>query len=279
MSQNKPVLVSSKKAGFTVVEILVIVPIVILTIGAFIAAAVNMTGEVLASRGANTLIYNLNDTLARIEQDIKLSNGFLSTNNITLVAPQGSDNSTAAAFQNVNAAGASLILDSIATTGNPLATTHKIIYSKGTTTCSDTQIDRNEPVPVNIIYFIKNGTLWRRTILPSNYMTNGCDAITQTAAVPWQQPTCAPTISGGLCKTQDTKLMDGMAESTSLSIDYYSTPSSTTPNANATNVSKTNAERLYALQRTNTANITINAKITVAGREINQSGSIKATIP
>ena len=44
---------ATKSFGFTVVELLVIAPIVILTIGAFVATIVNMTGEVLASRGAN----------------------------------------------------------------------------------------------------------------------------------------------------------------------------------------------------------------------------------
>lgn len=279
MSQNRSNMINNKKTGFTVVEVLIIAPIVVLVIGAFITAVVNMTGDVLASRGANDLAYSINDALSRIEQDVKLSNGYLATNNITLVAPQGSDNATAAIFQNATPTGPTLILSSVATTTNPLASTRNIVYSKDTKLCNDTHIDQNEPMPVNIIYFTKNGTLWRRTILPSNYTINGCDAINKVAAMPWQQPTCAPTTSGGLCKTQDTKLVNGLTENTSLVIDYFTNTTTPEPSSDAGDSSKSDAERLTALQATKTVNVTINANLTIAGRKVTQNGSIKVSIP
>ena len=61
----------SLQQGFTLIEMLVIAPIVVLAIGAFLTVIISMTGEVLASRGANTLTYNIQDALNRIDQDVK----------------------------------------------------------------------------------------------------------------------------------------------------------------------------------------------------------------
>ena len=62
--------------GFTLVEMMVIAPIVILLIGAFIAAIVGLTGEVMSSRGSNVVAYDLQDALNRIEEDVKLSTSY-----------------------------------------------------------------------------------------------------------------------------------------------------------------------------------------------------------
>jgi len=270
--------------GFTVTELLIVAPIVVLVIGTFIAAIVNMTGDVLVSRSQNSLIYNINDTLSRIEQDIKLSSSFLpstsaGTNGIPPTAPQGADNSTNLDFKNINTTGSVLILKSVATIDNPLSSTRNLVYLKGSKSCSDSGIDQAEAMPVDVIYFVKNGTLWKRTVMPSGYDTGGCNAITKAAATPWQLPTCAPGLSGTICKTQDTKLVDGIADNTGFIVNYYSSPSSTTPNTIASDITKNDATRLTALQSVNTVNVTINSTISIAGRDVNQSGEIKVTLP
>ena len=70
--------------GFTLVEMAVIAPIVVLLIGAFIALIVNLTGNVMSARGKNVLVYDTQDALSRIEDDVKLSSTFLAVNNIDL---------------------------------------------------------------------------------------------------------------------------------------------------------------------------------------------------
>lgn len=52
-------MIKSQNRGFTLVEIMVISPIIILAIGAFIAMIITMTGEVLSSRAANMLAYDV----------------------------------------------------------------------------------------------------------------------------------------------------------------------------------------------------------------------------
>jgi len=265
-----------KKNGFTAVEVLIIAPIVILVIGAFITVIVNMTGDVLSSRGANTLAYTAQDALNQIEQDVKSSNAFLATNNIALTSPQGYDNGTAM-FDNNGTNGPMLILNTYATTTNPLSSTRNIIYTNSPNTCASGDSDKNDPMPINIIYFVKEGTLWRRTIMPSDYTTAGCDAKNNAAAVPWQQPTC--TAINGFCTTKDTKLVDGILATDGFNISYFSKGNSTNEDPVANNSGSTDNARAAALQTVNTIKVTISATNTVAGRDVSYSGTVRATIP
>jgi hypothetical protein len=258
-----------KKRGFTIVEILIVAPIVILVIGVFIGVVVNMTGDVLATRGADTLAYNIQDALNRIEQDVTVSGGFLATNNITLTSPQGYDDGTAP-FTNIGANGTMLILNSYATSTNPLSSVNNTIYAANQPNpCSSAQISQNPAVIFNIVYFVKNGTLWRRVVAPANYATAGC-------SVPWQQPSCSPGVSNVFCKSQDIRLVDGINSSNGFSIDYYTNSSSTTPNDSS---NPSNAVRQAILQTTNTVAVTINATANIAGRSASQTGIMRTVSP
>jgi hypothetical protein len=260
------------KQGFTVVEILIVAPIVILVIGVFISVIVNMTGDVLASRAATTLAYNIQDALNRIDQDVTQSGAYLATNNITLTSPQGYNDDTTN-FHNADATnGTMLILNTYATTNNPLATTQNTIYYPNVpNACGSPLINSNMPVMMNTIYFVKNSTLWRRTIATNLYTTVGC-------SVPWQQPSCAPGISNAFCKTQDVRLIDGI-QSSGFSVGYYPSPSSTTPNTIASDSAQTDVARFAALQANSTVVVTINATNIVAGRSISQTGTIRTVSP
>ncbi len=259
--------------GFTLVEMLVVAPIVLLVIGVFIATIVNMTGDVLSTRNANDLAYNIQDALNRIEQDVKLSGGFLSTNNIILTSPQGY-NDDATNFHNINATtGTMLILNSYTTTDNPASTTPNILYASGQPNpCDSTLVNKNQPFMMNVVYFVKNNTLWRRTLAQSNYETIGCSK-------PWQQPSCALNVVNVFCKTTDIKLVEGVDASTGFTISYYPDATSTTANAIAGDSNQTDIARQAALKLTNTATINITATATIAGRPVSQSGSIRVTSP
>jgi hypothetical protein len=276
MSNNKSSNLPTR-AGFTIVELLIIAPIVLLTIGAFITAIVNMTGDVLASRGATVLTYNIQDALNRIEDDVKLSTTFLATNNIPLSSPQGySDDTTA--FNNVDATnGTMLILNTLATNGNPLVSTSGLVYLTNLpNACNSTQLSQNTPMTLNIVYFVRNGTLWRRTIMPAAYATAGC-------SVPWQQPSCNPALfsggswgSYGFCKTQDIRLVDNVSTG-GFAINYFNTASATVTNTVANDGSSSTAVRNAALQSLSTLEASISVSTTSGGRPISQSGSIRVT--
>jgi type II secretory pathway pseudopilin PulG len=276
MLKNKPTSTSPSR-GFTIVEMLIIAPIVLLTIGAFVTVIVNMTGDVLATRSSNVLAYSIQDALNRIEDDIKLSTTFLEANNVSLTGShQGFDNNVAN-FANVDNGtttnGNMLILNTLATTGNPLSSTSGLVYlANQPNACASAQVNQNTPMTMNIVYFVKTvggtSSLWRRSIMPSNYATAGC-------VVPWQQPSCAPGITDSFCKTQDVRLVDGINPSDFV-VQYFNTADATAANVAAVDpTSATN--RHVALQSTQTASATINTSKTVAGRQISQAGTMRAT--
>ncbi len=263
--------------GFTIIELLIVAPIVILTIGAFVTVIVSMTGEVLATRSSNALAYSIQDALNRIEEDVKLSTTFLEANNVTpLTSGQGYDDNTAD-FSNVDATkGNMLILNTLATTGNPLASTSGLIYlsnlapSNQPNTCASSQVNQNAPMTMNIIYFVKDSKLWRRTVAPSTYLTAGC-------SIPWQQPSCTSIDTNpGFCKTQDVLLVDDINPS-GFTVQYFNTADATAANSVASDVNESPANRYAALQSTATVGATINVTKTTAGRNVSQGGTIRAT--
>lgn len=265
-------------SGFTLVEMMVIAPIVILAIGSFIAVIVSLTGEVLSTRGSNVLAYNLQDALSRIEEDVKLSSEFLAKNSIPFNAtnnPQGYGTpGSVSDFTSVGGiSGTSLILSTIVTDGNPLASTSKMVYlaNQPNACTSYAEYSKNTTMVANIIYFVdSNGTLWRRTVMPPDY----ANASIRCGNAPWQQPSCQIGYVNSFCKTNDIKLVDGVG-SGGLTINYYPTASSTTPDANALDPNETT--RSTALKAIRTVSVSINATDTIAGRDINRAGSVRVT--
>ena len=254
---------SRQNKGFTLVELLVVAPIVILVIGGFIGAIIAMTGNVLATRSANQLAYNIQDALDRIESDVRISGGFLPTNNFNISNNQGVNNSNTK-FDSSNPA---LILNSYATTSNPAASTRNIIYQNSPNACSSPAVNQNNPLMFNTVYFVdNNNTLWRRVVAPSNFLANTfCDAMTHSNTSAWQKPSCS-SIAGLFCVSQDVRLVDGLTD-TGFALSYYlpSNPGalSTTPPSVANSG----------------VVVTITAAGSAAGRKFTGSGTVRATSP
>lgn len=264
----------SVQAGFTLIEMLVIAPIVILAIGAFLTVIISMTGEVLSSRSSNALAYNIQDAINRIDQDVKLSTGFLAQNNITLTAGEAQGyNNDATNFTNVGGtSGTSLILSMLVTNGNPLSSSSGIVYlADKPNACGSSQIKDNTPMTMNVVYFVKDNTLWRRTIMPSNYASGSVRCST-----PWQQPSCAPGYTASFCKTNDIKLVEGVSSS-NFFLQYLGNASSTVANAVASDTGATVAARNIALNSTPTVSVSILASISTAGRTIERSATLRST--
>lgn len=268
----------TKKRGFTLVEMVIVAPIVILVIGVFIFAIINMVGAVMASRGSNTLAYNIQQALSQIDQDVSASSGYLAVNNVSLHSPQGLKDDDLTNFHNVQGPGADatngtmLILNTYATTTNPISATRSYVYAIGQPyACNSTLVNQNTKITVNIIYFVKtvNGvsSLWRRTVVPSDYASAKC-------GVPWQQPTCSPGYVDPFCKTNDEDLVDGV-QASGFKVNYFVSGSSTA-NAMASDNTQSNTMRQAAMNPTNTVTVEIDATATLAGRNISQTGSIRS---
>lgn len=261
-----------KRRGFTLVEMVIVAPIVIIVIGTFILAIINMVGAVMASRGSNTLAYNIQQALSQIDQDVTASSGFLAVNNVTIRSPQGYNNDTTN-FKNADATnGAMLILNTYTTTSNPISATRSYVYAIGQPyACNSTLVNQNTKITVNIIYFVKtvNGvsSLWRRTVAPSDYASAKC-------GVPWQQPSCSPIITDAFCTTKDQELVDGVQPG-GFNVSYF-VSGPTTANVLASDATQSDTMRQAAMDPTNTVNVQITAGATMAGRNISQTGSIRS---
>ncbi len=274
---------TARRAGFTLVEMLVIAPIVILTIGAFIALIVNLTGEVLSSRGSNVLAYDVQDTLNRIEEDVKMSTTFLAKNSIAFTPtapanPQGyGANGSYADFQSSgHSSGPMLILNGLVTNGDPMSLTSSNVYlADKPNPCGSpadyAQYSKNRPLSMNIIYFTdSSGTLWRRTVMEANYDTvPKCGTVTM-----WQRPSCGLGYSSSFCKTNDIKLAEGVG-ATGLTLEYFTSADAATPLADAT--STDDATRATALKSATTLRVSLTANKTIAGRDISRTGTIRVT--
>lgn len=260
--------------GFTLVEMIIIAPVVILAIGAFIATVINMTGEVMSSRGANTISYELQDTLNRIEQDVKLSTTFLAQNSISFSSsnPQGLGDGTEN-FTNIdNSGNAVLILSALATNGNPLSEGVGNIYLNEPETCASGNYPTNRPLLINIVYFVdEDGTMWRRTIMPTNY-TSG-DLCGGTV---WQQPSCSPGTSHSYCKTDDIKLIEGVS-SEDFKLRYFASALEESEIEEAVNPSLDVSQRGSALNGAQSLSVSLTSKKTIAGRDISRTGDLRIT--
>lgn len=250
---------STKEAGFTLVELLVIAPIAILMIGGFIGLLVVMVGDVMITRDENQMLYDAQNALSTIEQDTRLSIQFLSGTTGTL-SPQGTNNNFNGTGEFNNSSN-TLILRTLATDKNPQDQSRGLVYYKNQPNPCDNTKTSNQLFALTVVYFIKDGSLWRRTILPLNN-TSATTDINTVCNAPWQLNSCSPGYTATRCQTNDAELMRGI---TSLSVKYFSSPSST------------NDLGASGAPIASTINVTINGTKDVAGRTIGTTQTVIAS--
>lgn len=250
---------SINSRGFTLVEVLVISPIIILFIGAFLAMLVSLTGESLVVREKNTAAYDTQSALDDIEASISQAITFLPTTG-TVPIPQGKDNSTSTGtpFTNeVSGEPNTLIIRSAATTARPSDASRELIYM-GAGACDS----RNPLYTYFTIYFTAldpdtsdttDRALYKRTILPQ---TPACRTAWQRGSCDVSRMTSHPTI----CKARDEKLASGVA---AFDIQYF-IGSSATPVADS--------------QAASATDVSVNLELSkqVAGSPVEYSGTVRA---
>lgn len=257
--------------GFTLIEVLIIAPIIVLMIGGFVGAIITITGEVMSTRNNNMLAYNLQDTLDRIESDVGVSTNFLPESDISPPTPLGYNNTTEN-FSNVSdTKGDMLILKTVLTDKNPLDSARQLVYlDDQPNDCTSADVNYNTIMTAVVVYFTKNNTLWRRTITPSNYATAGC-------SMPWQLPSCLPGIERGtFCKTDDIRLLDGVGVD-DFHVSYFASANSTSADTIASDVEASVEDRRTALEGTTSVQISLTGNQTAAGRTINQTSTVMLT--
>lgn len=247
--------------GFTLIELLVISPVVVLAIGGFVVAIIAMTGEALASRATNSLAYDVDAALGQIRQDVRTANAFLATNSFAIAAPQGvNDDATDFA-----ADGNALMLAMPATTVNPLTPSSTVKLVDDPYPCGNPLINRNDPLPVNVVYFVKDDVLWRRVLMPADYASTTC-------STPWQLPSCSPGYSASFCQTSDMRMVEGVSEA-GFTLQYFAGSSDTVANQFVINPEASIEARAAVMKDMRSLSVAILAEKRVANRTVSWSAS------
>ncbi|HET8884117.1 MAG TPA: hypothetical protein VFM68_01460, partial [Candidatus Saccharimonadales bacterium] len=278
-----PINKSQSKSGFTLVEVLGVAPIVILVIGGFVALMVSMVGSVLATRDQNKMMYDSQNAMTMIEQDVKLSGMFLAGNEIPAPSPQGYNDGAGAinSFSNVATAsgtiGPMLILRTFTTDINPLNSDRQTVYTNQPSfSCNANIKTNNQRFTSNTIYFTKENsdgsdTLWRRTLMQQGY---GTPDLCMTGE-PWQQPSCAPGVAkGSYCEVDDIRVADNV---TSFYIEYFNGAEDTTPSLSAANSNYTVNTRNDLLESIDTIRVNLTIGDYIAGRYVSTTVATRAT--
>lgn len=160
--------------GFTLVEILVISPIVILVLSALIATIVLSTGSAMRSSARSQLQYEVMSALDRIEADVKLSKKISITSSLL----------------------STLNLSTFATDRNPFDTNRQLIDK---TTCQPVngKITVDEAAAYLNQYSVSDGKLERNAKYNTVYagMVNMTNCMNNNTNI-YQQPTSKETLIG-----------------------------------------------------------------------------------
>lgn len=242
---------SDRERGFTLVEILVVVPIVILVVAVLIGFLVTLTGDALVSRERAEIVYSSQDALNQIEQDIRLTKSFRSSSG-ALPSPQGSNsnfNGTAAFTSSNN----HLVMEQYATTNQPTYSNRDLVYYEGEPNPCGPQQQYNDTLETMVIYFVDNGDLRRRTIVePDGNLCGG--AI-------WQKNSCkVSAYSYARCDVADTILATDVSQFT---IQYYTRADLSIPPA-------------IIDDSVMTADVTLTITKTVAGENVSHTAVMRA---
>lgn len=207
-------------AGFTLIEMLVIAPLVLLLIGGIVALMVSLLGDVHISTERNRSIADLQGALDSIERDVTI--GFsLNQTSGTLPDKQGVNDGTGAFTKD-----SALIIAQRATIKNPYASDRALAYLTAPAACGSTNQYLNTIVTAQIIYFVKDSALYRRTSIPLAHAgaNSVCGPGATTTSV-WQKNSCAVIGSAAHCLSKDEKLVEGVT-SFVLQYDNPATPTS-----------------------------------------------------
>lgn len=247
--------------GFTLVEVLIVSPAVILVVALIVGFMVGMTTDALVARERNALIHTTQTALDQIEQDVRLATKISSTTG-ALIAPQGSDSSTAA----FNSGSSVLVLEQYATSRHPSNPQRSLLFHRNQPNPCGALQSRNTPLRHMAVYFVRDSTLFKRTIVTfaDNQVcgpTANGSAITTESSDVWQRNSCTTAAASGRCLTTDTIIARNVS---SVQFQYYADNSFA-----ATQASPTDS--------TMSVRTTINTARQIAGSTGTFSGSAVAT--
>lgn len=205
------ILVGNSSSGFTLVELLVTMPALILVLGSLVTTLVMLYSNNTRSLTYSDMTHETQNALGAIADDTTLATAFLSTKDANFTDPYG-PNGTGGAW---NFAGSSttrrtLILRSFASDDNLLTANRSVVYINKFG-CDPSLASLNPALPTNIIFFIQNNNLYRRTLT---------DTTQTTCSTMYQQHSCPAglTTPNAICRTTDSLILKDID---TFDISYY----------------------------------------------------------
>lgn len=198
-------------SGFTIAELLIVMVVLGVLIGLLYSPLTNLYFSNINGLKSVVQTTDVHSSLRLISRDLSLATGFAATAAVS--SPLGYNNDgTTWDWRGTDSNHRVLIAGAYATNILPNGDT------AGNRTLIFNSSDCSTPLTNTIIYFVKNSTLYRRTI-KNTTSTCGGTAIAQ-------QQTCAAGVSNAICKGADALILNNVSK---FSVDYYASPASSTP--------------------------------------------------
>ena len=253
-----------RQRGFTLVEMLVVAPLIVLTIAVIVGFLVSLVGDSIAANTRTQSIYDVQTALTQIERDSFLGTQFMSS--FTPRSPQGKDDGTGAFSTSIDPVtnAPDIIINQFGTSSDPTDPTRSVVYYANQPQACTGQYQANQPFFVKVIYFLKVETdgsksLYRRTIVPLN--NTGSNNGDTTCTAPWQRGSCKiQNLSDVRCPSKDIRLLTNV---TSLTATYY----------NKSDPTLTISDPTIA----DSLRVTATVSQSVAGKTVAQTASIAST--
>lgn len=185
----------TKQAGFTIVEMAVVVPILILIALAIFEALFMIVQTSNTEHVAIDLAYEKNIAMNEIESDVRLAPLFVATLDTNTA---GQDPNEAASspspskkwsYEGGGAGNRVLILREYSTSSNPLVSGREPVFMGNGAACFDPSVATNAIQTYNTIFFVQNQALYRRRVTDSAPSDHTC--------LPQYQQTSCPSGTSG----------------------------------------------------------------------------------
>lgn len=264
---------NQKERGFTLVEVAVVVPMIIMIIVGILALLITLVRSNVVQSTRNALVNDTRLTMSSLEKDVTASSQFFASTlpsltykdynepglsgtyktNGTLASGASSTNLNTLFIQSYNQ-----IVDPQDTTG-----TKVIPAFKGTPPCSGSIVSQpTNIIPTAVLYFVNNGTLYRRTIIDKTNPTP-CGALLIKQACPTGTDSNVPA-----CTSKDVALLNNVSQ---FKVDYYLNASdSAIMNAYVASPSPT-------IDQAKAIGVSITTSTTASGTNVSHSSSLRMT--
>lgn len=196
-----------RSAGFTVIEVLIIVPILALVVTGMVAFMVALLNSDSIAQVKLESTYDAQAALDIMDGDVNITKTFLLAPDTNMTDPYGPDNAGSAWTYTTNSDNTApvLILRMYATTTN-VQNSNKLPVYINQNGCSGSALTTNPAYTVNVIYFVRGGTLYRRVLT---------DTSQTLCSTPYQVQTCppdAPQPVNTICKGVDETVLTNVSD-------------------------------------------------------------------